>query len=122
MPALYIFSTAFMDNLITDNIVNDDYIMDQYTTMKQKYGNEIILLFHVGSFFESYLADSVVVAEILKLPRVLLEKHLEYVIYAVRFSENELDENVKQLYSADYGIVIIDMVQKDDKPNFDKNE
>lgn len=43
-----------MDNLITDNIINDDYIMDQYTTMKRKYGNETILLFHIGSFFESY--------------------------------------------------------------------
>lgn len=108
-----------MDNLITDNIINDDYIMDQYTTMKRKYGNETILLFHIGSFFESYMADSVIVANVLRRPRVLLEKHLEYVVYAVRFPENELDENVKQLFSAGHGTVVFDMIKGGDEPNLD---
>lgn len=111
-----------MDNLITDNIINDDYIMDQYTAMKRKYGNEIILLFHVGSFFETYMADSVIVANILRRPRVLLEKHLEYVVYAVRFPESELEENVKQLFSAGYGTAIFDMMKGDDELNLDYYE
>lgn len=100
-----------MDNSITENIVNDDYIMDIYTTMKQKYGHEIIILFHVGSFFESYMTDSVIVADVLKRPRVLLGKHMEYVIYAVRFPVVELEDNVKLLYKAGYGVVILDMIE-----------
>lgn len=99
-----------MSNLVTDNIVDDDYIMDKYTFLKQKHGDEILILFHVGSFFESYMADSVIVADVLKRPRVLLEKHMEYVVYAVRFPEVELDDNVKRLLKAGYGTVVFDII------------
>lgn len=99
-----------MNNSITDNIINDDYIMDMYTRMKQRHGDELIILFHVGSFFESYMADSVIVADVLKRPRVLLEKHMEYIIYAVRFPEVELRDAVKRLLKAGYGTVIFDQI------------
>lgn len=65
------------------------------------------------------MADSVIVANVLRRPRVLLEKHLEYVVYAVRFPENELDENVKQLFSAGHGTVVFDMIKGGDEPNLD---
>ena len=99
-----------MNRPITSGIIDDDYIMDIYNYMKQKHGNDRIILFHVGKYFESYINDSIIVAKVLKRPRILLEKHMEYVVYVTRIPETELDYSVKQLLEAGYGTVISDMI------------
>ncbi|RHH14480.1 hypothetical protein DW228_06685 [Bacteroides fragilis] len=99
-----------MNNPITYDIIDNDYIINIYNYMKQKHGNDLLILFHVGKFYESYIADSIIVANILKRPRILLEKHMEYVIHVTQFPERELDNNVKQLLEAGYGTVISDMI------------
>lgn len=107
-----------MNNSVTQNLINDDYIMDVYTRMKQKHGQDIIILFHVGRFFESYFADSIIVAE-LGVKRVLVEKHINYVVYATRIPENELEKYRKRLYFQGYGTVVSEMLGKDGRYKLD---
>lgn len=114
-----VLTAFFMNSPATYNIIDDDYIMNIYNYMKQKHGNDLIVLFHVGKFFESYIADSIIVANILKRPRILLEKHMEYVVYVTRFPETELDNSVRQLLEAGYGTVISDMIGEDGRHKLD---
>lgn len=107
-----------MNNSETQNIINDDYIMDVYTRMKQKHGQDIIILFHVDKFFEAYFADSIIVAE-LGLKRLLIEKHFNYVVYATRIPENELEKYRNMLYFRGYGTVVSEMLGKDGRYKLD---
>ena len=108
-----------MNDSITDDIVRDDYIMDIYTYMKQKHGNDLIILFHVGSYFESYMDDSVIIADILNRPRVLLEKHYDYVVYVTRIAEDKLEECMNVLLDAGIGVVVSEMRGRDGRHKLD---
>lgn len=84
------------------DLIEDDYIMDVYTCMKQRYGADTIILFHVGDFFEAYIEDSRIVAQVLGIPRKVLEVHPEYVIYVTRFRAVNLERHRNQLHDAGY--------------------
>lgn len=84
------------------DLVENDFIMDIYTRMKQRHGADTIILFHVGDFFEAYIEDSRIVAQILGIPRKMLEVHFEYVIYVARFRSVNLDRHRNKLHDAGY--------------------
>lgn len=84
------------------DLVENDYIMNIYTHMKQRYGADTIILFHVGDFFETYIEDSRIVAQVLGIPRKILEVHPEYVIYVVRFRAANLERHRNRLHDAGY--------------------
>lgn len=83
-------------------LVENDYIMDIYTHMKQRYGADTIILFHVGDFFEAYIEDSCIVAQVLGIPRKIFEVHPEYVIYVTRFRAVNLEQYRNRLHDAGY--------------------
>lgn len=83
-------------------LVENDYIMDIYTRMKQRYGADTIILFHVGDFYETYIEDSRIVAQVLGIPRKMLEVHLEYVVYVTRFRAVNLERHRNRLNDAGY--------------------
>lgn len=91
------------------NLVENDYIMDTYISMKQRHGSDTIILFHVGDFYEAYIEDSRIVAEVLSLPRKVLEVHPEYVVYVTRFRAENLKLHMDKLYDAGYSVCVSDM-------------
>lgn len=100
-----------MNDLIICNIVNNEYIMDKYIKMKQIHGKDMIILFRVGEYFETYFEDSRIVSEIFGLDRILLEKHYYYVIYATRIPESDLEYYRNKLYFRGYGTIISDRIR-----------
>lgn len=76
--------------------------MGVYTSMKQRYGADTIILFHVGDFFEAYIEDSRIVARVLGIPRKILEVHPEYVIYVARFRAVNIERHRNRLHDAGY--------------------
>lgn len=102
-----------MNDSIIRNIVNNEHIMDQYTQMKRRHGKDMIILFRVGEYFETYFEDSRIISGIFGLDRVLLEKHFYYVIYATRISEKDLEYYRNKLYYRGYGTIISDRIRGD---------
>ena len=100
-----------MNDSIIRNIVNNAHIMDKYTQMKRKHGNDMIILFRVGEYFETYFEDSRIVSVIFGLDRILLEKHFYYVIYATRIPDKELEYFRNTLYFRGYGTIISDRIR-----------
>lgn len=83
-------------------LVENDYIMDIYTRMKQRCGAGTIILFHVGDFYETYIEDSRIVAQVLGIPRKILEVHPEYVVYVAKFRAVNLERHRNRLHDAGY--------------------
>ncbi|WP_272223765.1 hypothetical protein [Bacteroides uniformis] len=80
--------------------------MDTYISMKLRHGSDIIILFHVGDFYEAYIEDSRIVAEILSLPRKVLEIHSEYIVYVTRLRADNLKQHLNKLYDAGYSVCV----------------
>lgn len=91
------------------NLVENDYIMDTYISMKLRHGSGTIILFHVGGFYEAYIEDSRIVAEVLSLPRKVLEIHSEYIVYVTRFRADNLKRHLNKLYDAGYSVCVSGM-------------
>lgn len=102
-----------MNDSIIRNIVNNEYIMDKYAQMKRKHGKDMIILFRVGEYFETYFEDSRIISGIFGLDRILLEKHFYYVIYATRIPERSLEYYRNTLYFRGYGTIISDRIRGD---------
>ena len=91
------------------NLVENDYIMDTYISMKLRHGSDTVILFHVGDFYEAYIEDARIVADVLSLPRRVLEVHLEYVVYVTRLRADNLTRHLDKLYDAGYSVCVSDM-------------
>lgn len=91
------------------NLVENDYIMDTYISMKLRHGSDTVILFHVGDFYEAYIEDARIVADVLSLPRRVLEVHLEYVVYVARFRADNLTRHLDKFYDAGYSVCVSDM-------------
>lgn len=95
------------------NLVENDYIMDTYISMKLRHGSDTVILFHVGDFYEAYIEDSRIVAEVLFLPRKVLEIHSKYVVYVTRFRADNLKQHLNKLYDAGYGVCVSEVRDPD---------
>lgn len=90
-------------------IINNDYLMDIYVTMKLRHGIDTIILFHVGDYYEAYIADSQTLSEVLHLPRKVIEVHSEYVVYVTRFLASRLSIHLSTLYGQGYAVCVSEM-------------
>lgn len=79
--------------------VNADYIHHIVRVMKKRFGEEAIILFHVGDSYECFLEDSHLVSEALSIPQEPYQNLTENgtPIHVTRFPAEELVEYRRRL-------------------------
>lgn len=71
--------------------VTADYIHHIVGVMKERFGKEAIVLFHVADKYECFLEDSAIVSEMLEIPQELYLEENGTTILVTRFPADELE-------------------------------
>lgn len=80
-----------------NELINADYIHHIVSVMKERFGKDAIVLFHVAGNYECFLEDSVLVSKALEIPQ---EPYLEEegtTVHVTRFPAGELESYRKRL-------------------------
>lgn len=77
--------------------VNAAYIYHIVGVMKERFGKDAIVLFHVADNYECFLDDSALVSKELELPQELYLEEEGTAIYVTRFPASELENYRKRL-------------------------
>ena len=59
--------------------------------MKERFGKEAIVLFHVADKYECFLEDSAIVSEMLEIPQELYLEENGTTVHVTRFPADELE-------------------------------
>lgn len=71
--------------------VSADYIHHIVGVMKERFGKEAIVLFHVADKYECFLEDSAIVSEMLEIPQELYLEENGTTVHVTRFPADELE-------------------------------
>lgn len=82
--------------------INADYIHHIVSVMKERFGTEAIILFHVANSYECFLEDSALVSKVLGLPQEPYLTENDTTIFVTRFPASELASHRKRLTDEGY--------------------
>lgn len=85
-----------------NELINADYIHHIVSVMKERFGKDAIVLFHVAGNYECFLEDSALVSKALEIPQ---EPYLEEegtTVHVTRFPAGELESYRKRLTTQGY--------------------
>lgn len=85
-----------------NELINAGYIHHIVGVMKERFGKDTIVLFHVADSYECFLDDSAQVSRALDIPQELYLKENETTIHVTRFPAAELANYRKTLTSEGY--------------------
>lgn len=71
--------------------VSADYIHHIVGVMKERFGKEAIVLFHVADKYECFLEDSAIVSEMLEIPQELYLEENGTTVHVTRLPADELE-------------------------------
>lgn len=82
--------------------VSAGYIHHIVGVMKERFGKDAIVLFHVADNYECFLEDSTFVSQALEIPQELYLKEDGAAIHVTRFPAGELESYRKRLTAQGY--------------------
>ncbi len=82
--------------------VSAGYIHHIVGVMKERFGKDAIVLFHVAGNYECFLEDSALVSQALEIPQELYLKENGAIIHVTRFPAGELENYRKRLTALGY--------------------
>lgn len=85
-----------------NELINADYIRHIVGVMKERFGEDAIVLFHVADNYECFLDDSRIVSETLEIPQELYLEENGTTIHVTRFPASELESYRKRLTAQGY--------------------
>lgn len=74
-----------------------------FLEMKRKHGNEMLLLFHVGGYYEAYFSDARTISETLRIPAVTCTAA---EIATVRFPASQMEDYRNLLLDAGLSVCV----------------
>lgn len=85
-----------------NELINADYIRHIVSVMKERFGEDAIVLFHVADNYECFLEDSTLVSKALEIPQELYLEENGTIIHVTRFPASELESYRKKLTAQGY--------------------
>lgn len=85
-----------------NELINADYIRHIVSVMKERFGEDAIVLFHVADNYECFLEDSTLVSKALEIPQELYLEENGTIIHVTRFPASELESYRKILTAQGY--------------------
>lgn len=85
-----------------NELINADYIHHIVSVMKERFGEDAIVLFHVADNYECFLEDSTLVSKALEIPQELYLEENGTIIHVTRFPASELESYRKRLTAQGY--------------------
>lgn len=85
-----------------NELINADYIHHIVSVMKERFGEDAIVLFHVAGNYECFLEDSALVSKALEIPQELYLEENGTIIHVTRFPASELESYRKILTAQGY--------------------
>ena len=85
-----------------NELINADYIRHIVSVMKERFGEDAIVLFHVAGNYECFLEDSALVSKALEIPQELYLEENGTIIHVTRFPASELESYRKILTAQGY--------------------
>lgn len=85
-----------------NELINADYIHHIVSIMKERFGEDAIVLFHVAGNYECFLEDSALVSKALEIPQELYLEENGTIIHVTRFPASELESYRKRLTAQGY--------------------
>lgn len=85
-----------------NELINADYIQHIVGVMKERFGEDAIVLFHVADNYECFLDDSRIVSKALEIPQELYLEENGTTIHVTRFPASELESYRKRLTAQGY--------------------
>lgn len=85
-----------------NELINADYIHHIVSVMKERFGEDAIVLFHVADNYECFLDDSRIVSKALEIPQELYLEENGTTIHVTRFPASELESYRKILTAQGY--------------------
>lgn len=85
-----------------NELINADYIHHIVSVMKERFGEDAIVLFHVAGNYECFLEDSALVSKALEIPQELYLEENGTIIHVTRFPASELESYRKRLTAQGY--------------------
>lgn len=85
-----------------EQLIDADYIRHIVGVMKERFGEDAIVLFHVADNYECFLEDSTLVSKALELPQELYLEENGTTIHVTRFPADELESYRKILTAQGY--------------------
>lgn len=82
--------------------VSAGYIHHIVGVMKERFGKDAIVLFHVAGNYECFLEDSALVSRALEIPQELYLKENGATIHVTRFPAGELESHRRTLTAQGY--------------------
>lgn len=78
------------------------YIHHVVGVMKERFGKDAIVLFHVAGNYECFLEDSALVSKTLEIPQELYLEENGAAVHVTRFPAGELESHRKRLTAQGY--------------------
>ena len=85
-----------------NELINADYIRHIVSVMKERFGEDAIVLFHVADNYECFLEDSTLVSKAMEIPQELYLEENGTIIHVTRFPASELESYRKKLTAQGY--------------------
>lgn len=85
-----------------NQLINTDYIRHIVGVMKERFGKDTIVLFHVAGNYECFLVDSALVSKALEISQELYLEENGAPIHVTRFPAGELESYRKRLTAQGY--------------------
>lgn len=92
--------------------MKNEVIAEHYSRMKSKRGNDTLILFHVGNYFEAYFDDAATIAPYLGVKPVTNRRG---TVPAVFFPEDKIEEVNNKLLDDGFGTCISEVRGKGGK-------